>query len=240
MSHFKFKFQSGLRLIIVGDLHGDMPNLQKLLSILDYNEAKDLLVSVGDLVDRGHDSVGVFNFFFGHENRIAIMGNHEDMLLHALENPNSIRNWFANGGVWACDESDEVLAAVYAKANSMPVALEIETDTGELIAVVHAQVPPAFKTWAEFKSMAEVYAGARQKAMWEREYAKRKQAPLIPDVDLVVCGHTVMPQHTMIGNHLFLDTGSVFAEDTNNYKLTAMVLDPSQPLSKMRIVSCRR
>lgn len=240
MSHFKFKFQSGLRLIIVGDLHGDMPNLQKLLSMLNYDETKDLLVSVGDLVDRGPNSVGVFNFFFEHENRIAIMGNHEDMLLHALENPNSVGNWMANGGVWAIDQSNETMADMYAKAYSMPLALEIETDSGELIGVVHAQVPSAFKTWAEFKSMAEAYSGARQKAMWEREYAKRKRAPLIPDVDLVVCGHTVMHQHLMVGNHLFLDTGSVFADDTNNFKLTAMILDPAQPLSKMRIVSCRQ
>lgn len=240
MSHFKHKFQAGRRLIIVGDLHGDLPTLKKLLEQVSYSEESDLLVSVGDLIDRGPASVETFNFFFGHENRVAIMGNHEDMLLHALENPNSIGNWIANGGIWATNCDNETLADLYAKAHEMPVAIELETDLGETIGIVHAQVPTAFKTWGEFKSMAEAYVGARQRAMWEREYAKRNAAPVIPDIDLIVCGHSVTPQHKLVGNHLFIDTGSVFADDTNNFKLTAMILDPNTALDKMRIVSCRQ
>jgi serine/threonine protein phosphatase 1 len=235
-NHFKSKFQAGRRIIFVTDLHGDLPRLNKLLDLLNYSEEKDLLVSAGDLIDRGPNSKEVFDFFFTHENRTTIMGNHEDMMLAALETDFRIPNWIANGGAWAAECSNEELADMYAKAYELPVALELETDMGELIGVVHAQVPAAFKTWKEFKLMASTYVGARQRAMWERTYVHDQKAPVLPDIDLVISGHSVMPQHKKLGNHLFLDTGSVFAEETNNYKLTAAVLSPNTPVNKMRIV----
>src|SRR3546814_10866998 len=65
---------------IVGDLHGCLDLLQVELDRVGFDRAKDRLFSVGDLIDRGPDSMGCLRllrepWFF------AARGNHEDMLL---------------------------------------------------------------------------------------------------------------------------------------------------------------
>src|SRR3546814_1255791 len=43
---------------IVGDLHGCLDLLQAELTRIEFDRSKDRLFSVGDLVDRGPDSMG--------------------------------------------------------------------------------------------------------------------------------------------------------------------------------------
>ena len=44
---------------VVGDLHGCLPDLKALLTTVSFNPDKDRLIAVGDLVDRGPESLGV-------------------------------------------------------------------------------------------------------------------------------------------------------------------------------------
>jgi serine/threonine protein phosphatase 1 len=65
---------------VVGDLHGCHDLLQRVLNEVDFDEARDRLFSVGDLIDRGPDSLKCLEllsepWFF------AVKGNHEDMML---------------------------------------------------------------------------------------------------------------------------------------------------------------
>src|SRR4051794_14053788 len=50
------------RHIIIGDIHGCYKELLELLAHVGATD-EDILVSVGDLVDRGPDSPAVLNFF---------------------------------------------------------------------------------------------------------------------------------------------------------------------------------
>ncbi len=42
---------------VVGDLHGCYTNLMNKLDTIGFDNKKDLLISVGDLVDRGAENV---------------------------------------------------------------------------------------------------------------------------------------------------------------------------------------
>jgi serine/threonine protein phosphatase 1 len=64
------------RKIIIGDIHGCYDELLELLNQISPAE-DDLLISVGDIVDRGPKSLPVFDFFQNRENAIVVMGNHE-------------------------------------------------------------------------------------------------------------------------------------------------------------------
>ena len=70
--------------IFIGDVHGCLEELITLLSRLEYNSACDTLVFVGDLVDRGPESVGVVRHVrelqaeHGQEKVQCVMGNHEE------------------------------------------------------------------------------------------------------------------------------------------------------------------
>jgi bis(5'-nucleosyl)-tetraphosphatase (symmetrical) len=47
------------RTIFVGDVHGCIEEFDELLKTLSYNKSTDRLILLGDLIDRGPDSVGV-------------------------------------------------------------------------------------------------------------------------------------------------------------------------------------
>jgi serine/threonine protein phosphatase 1 len=78
------------RTIAVGDIHGDLEQLYNLWSRLPELEAGDTIVFLGDYVDRGPDSRGVVEFVRQLHTRtparvVALMGNHEQILLDAYE-----------------------------------------------------------------------------------------------------------------------------------------------------------
>ena len=65
---------------VVGDIHGYYDSFVKLLPKLSLNDG-DLLISIGDMIDGGPESVGVVELFMRNDQFIAILGNHEQMLL---------------------------------------------------------------------------------------------------------------------------------------------------------------
>lgn len=83
---------------VVSDIHGCYQWLMDELKRRHFNPAADLLISVGDIIDRGPDSVKCLQlmqekWFY------AVRGNHEQMALDALEN-NDFSLWSINGGNW--------------------------------------------------------------------------------------------------------------------------------------------
>jgi serine/threonine protein phosphatase 1 len=65
-----------MRTIVVGDIHGCYVELRQLLAKVELTDA-DCLISLGDIVDRGADSVKVYDFLKHRPNTIVLMGNHE-------------------------------------------------------------------------------------------------------------------------------------------------------------------
>jgi len=64
------------RTIVIGDVHGCLDELEDLLKTVD-RRSDDRVLIVGDLVDRGPDSIGVIRYCI--ENGIeSIMGNHDE------------------------------------------------------------------------------------------------------------------------------------------------------------------
>ncbi len=76
------------RVIIVGDVHGMYDELVSLLALVDFRP-DDQLVMLGDLIDKGPDSVGVVSMLRAMRERghdiVLLMGNHEEKLLRFYE-----------------------------------------------------------------------------------------------------------------------------------------------------------
>ncbi len=64
------------RTIITGDIHGCLTELKTLLANLEF-APDDLLLTVGDFLDRGPDSWAAARFFRDTPNAYCTMGNHE-------------------------------------------------------------------------------------------------------------------------------------------------------------------
>ncbi len=95
----------------VGDVHGCLDKLLRLLDVLNYDPAEDRLIFLGDYIDRGPDSKGVVDLLlrlrYENSDNIFLMGNHEDNFLtyvHACTTGEQDSYWlsepfFAGGGV---------------------------------------------------------------------------------------------------------------------------------------------
>jgi serine/threonine protein phosphatase 1 len=89
------------QLFVVGDLHGRLDMLELLLK--KWKSDSQRLVFIGDYIDRGPDSYGVIHRVqqlqadYGAK---AILGNHEQMFLNWLDDPEE--DWFLK---WKADQS---------------------------------------------------------------------------------------------------------------------------------------
>ncbi len=79
---------------LMGDLHGCFALLMNRLRQLRFDPWADLLISVGDLIDRGPQSADCLGLLRCRWFR-AVRGNHEQMALEALES-GDMRLWQMN------------------------------------------------------------------------------------------------------------------------------------------------
>jgi len=84
------------RIIIIGDLHGCLEEVQLLLDKIAYNTEHDRLIFVGDLVDRGPASAECVKFLreVGAE---TIRGNHDDKYIRFNKHTQKEKQSFNTG-----------------------------------------------------------------------------------------------------------------------------------------------
>ncbi len=193
-----------MRTLVVGDIHGCLTALKKLLELANLKPG-DRLVTLGDMVDRGQNSRGVLELLmdlYKKEILTPLRGNHEVMFLEAAQG--SSKNWLEAAGGRATLMSFGVQPGK-AWRNAIPIEVwrfinESCLDLVELENhfLVHANVeaglgledqPPSVIHWAKL------------------------DPPLMPHISgkIMVCGHTVM------GEGLPVDFGSAWCLDTGAY-----------------------
>ena len=95
-----------MRTLVIGDVHGKLALLNRLIAETGYRAGEDRLVFIGDLIDRGEDSRGVVERAMELQREapdtvVVIKGNHEVMMADALSEPDaaSAELWYYNGGI---------------------------------------------------------------------------------------------------------------------------------------------
>jgi serine/threonine protein phosphatase 1 len=89
-----------MRTLAIGDIHGCSQALRAVLEAA-RPRPQDLIITLGDYVDRGPDSYGVVEQLLALHRTgrlIALRGNHEEMMLRARENPERLQSWLDCGG----------------------------------------------------------------------------------------------------------------------------------------------
>ncbi|WP_255310873.1 metallophosphoesterase, partial [Proteus penneri] len=95
---------------------------------IDFDKEKDLLISVGDLIDRGDQNVECLDLINEKWFR-AVACNHEQMAIDALFNGGDVNNWLYNGGNWFFLQNyeEEILSrACLARAEKLPFIIEVK------------------------------------------------------------------------------------------------------------------
>ena len=96
----------GLRVYAVGDIHGHADLLSRMATLVaeDLSRAapkQAMTVFLGDYIDRGPASSAVIERLIRRDFPtpfVTLRGNHEQMLLDGLKEPDAIPDWLMNGG----------------------------------------------------------------------------------------------------------------------------------------------
>lgn len=204
------------RIFVIGDIHGCLEMLKRLMEGIDWDPSKDGLIFLGDYIDRGEDPKGVVDFILelSGEGRSVqcLMGNHEDLFLEFLEGADPA-NFIMNGGVSTMES--------YHMDGDMDRAQEVPPE--------HLRFLKALKPWIELDEYYVVHAGFRpevsleeqtlQDLVWIREpfifsshdYGKK-----------VIFGHTPFYDPLIMENKIGLDTGAVYGNRLTCLELPAM------------------
>jgi serine/threonine protein phosphatase 1 len=168
---------------------------------------KDRLFSVGDLIDRGSDSLKVVNllkepWFF------SVRGNHEQMAIDYFEKNLDSKNYKHNGGLWfilLTKSKQEQLTDIF---RQLPFAFEIDTEEGR-VGVIHADCP--VDNWNNLDN-ALTRLELVDVCLWSRDRITDKMEQPIENINKVYFGHSHVNKVTTLGNTIFIDTGAVFKQ----------------------------
>ncbi len=218
---------------VIGDLHGCYGLLVAEMEKAGFDKSKDRLFSVGDLIDRGPDSVKCMSLIYEPWFH-AVQGNHERMMFSAFlgvySTEHSPQDFFYNGGSWAqyCDEGPEFIKIVARDMmDNMPLAIEVTGDNGFLL--THAYWPNVEScrpnevrdidriVWD--RALAYRYKPILQRLGLYEEFMKNSARELFmlskfdPAKKVIYVGHNTLNNghNIFVDDHYMLDSGAYYA-----------------------------
>lgn len=213
---------------VVGDLHGHRALLEQQLEALGFDPTCDRLFSVGDLIDRGPDSLGTLALIeqpWFH----AVLGNHELMLLDHLgcfrSRLQSGRDFAESGGSWIVDalaQQRRRLMRLAEQVAELPMALHI--DSAVPFNVMHGDLMPIGSTQAQLlrRDLISVHKAERITASRDnlaaalkarsRSYAfdahrVQVSAQALGELPLTYVGHSPVRQVTVHNSYVYIEQG---------------------------------
>jgi serine/threonine protein phosphatase 1 len=190
---------------VFSDVHGHRAALERVLERVSPT-SDDRVFCLGDMIDRGPDPVGVIAVVRSLPHVCVLMGNHEDLMLSYLDDPedgSAAMNWGINGGSITSDaldalpkeDADELVGWV-----RVPAALGVDAGGGAplplrpcLAFVWTCRVPPRGMT----RPSRDFLSGRTpEDLLWIREDFWGARAGLAGSDaagPIVVCGHTPTP-----------------------------------------------
>lgn len=200
----------GQRVYAVGDVHGCLTRLQKMHEIirqdLEARPARATLIHLGDYIDHGPDSAGVLDHLLTKAPAlptINLLGDHERMLLDALDGDRAAAtDWLHGGGrgsleSWGLSPDlprEEWSRAIPERHVAFMRNLQRMHEAGGYL-FVHAGIRPGVDLRAQ--SLDDLVT-IRQPFLWtEQDFGK-----------IVVHGHSAGPEPVIAANRIGLDTGA--------------------------------
>jgi len=210
---------------IIGDLHGCYDELLAAMTYVKFDYAKDRMICVGDLIDRGKKSYECLKlldnpWFF------STFGNHEEMMYKSIMtgDPDWISQWKKYGGMWAWDWNFVATVDRWDLVKKYLKNLPLIITVGEgkdrynvLHAEIHNGLTPvtdeSIDKW-EFKNCNPAYI--REKILWGRAIIEgrlyNKAHEIQKDMSITYCGHTPVEKVVRKGAQVYIDTGIVFGD----------------------------
>ena len=228
---------------IVGDLHGELDKLTQLLTYINFDPTKDRLFSVGDIIDRGPQSVECAELIYEPWFYMT-MGNHELLMIQSIlaQNQAYLDVWNGNGGKWHHDVASSLLEEFAFLFAHQPLVISVGDDDNRYN-IVHAE----FVKYNHYHDLIPItnadidnwnFSLAHEDDMlWGRTIVEshwhfQSQSPRFckdqfhsNELSTTYVGHSAAPKArpTQIQKHVYLDTGAAMG-----YNLT--IASPTKKL----------
>jgi serine/threonine protein phosphatase 1 len=212
-----------MRKIAISDIHGCLDTFKALLDQVGLSKS-DALFLLGDFVDRGPASKGVFDYIMhlreeGYQVR-CLMGNHEDMMVRSMSNFDELEMWLLNGGnptleSFGVSYVEDIPAPYIDFINQMEYYIEVDD-----YLLVHAGinfVPPNSKS-SQGNFLFRIFDPLQDKKslLWIRDWHR--------DIDrdwlgnrTIVHGHTPLIRQEIVQMHKDLEKNQVLDIDNGGF-----------------------
>ncbi len=201
------------KIFVIGDIHGSIDMLKRLMDIIPWRMDKDLLIFLGDYIDRGSHGKEVVDYILmlkkDSDYIRCILGNHDAMFIDYLNGKN-IDQYLNNGG----------------DATLLSYGINNPQEGYNLVPKDHVRFFKSLEPYIELENYYFVHAGFRpgvkikeqklEDMLWIRngfidskyDFGKK-----------VIFGHTPLDKPLIMKNKIGIDTGAVYGE-----KLTCLEL----------------
>ncbi len=226
----------GTRVYAVGDIHGQLDLLSRTRELISDDaevdrRARNVVVYLGDYIDRGPDSRGVVELLASRPlarfEEIHLKGNHEDFMLEFLDDPGVGEHWYLNGGDTTL-ASYGVARAAMTEGPDRFVAVR-DRLRGKL-PVEHLAFLRSLVMYHVEGDYVFVHAGIRpgrpiaQQDAHDLLWIRREFISSEADHGCcVVHGHSITSEPEMRHNRIGIDTGAYYSG-----RLTCLVLDGAE------------
>jgi serine/threonine protein phosphatase 1 len=192
-----------MRHLAIGDIHGCFAALTTLAEFVPFRP-DDVVITLGDVIDRGPDSRAVLDWLIAYQRRgtlVALRGNHEVMMLQARDDPHSFAGWVQCGG--------QAALSSYATSGGVGRLEEIPESHWQF-------VEEETRAWFETETHFFVHANALPDYALEDQpdfilyWEKFDDPPPHESGKVMVCGHTpqISGRPRTIGHAVCIDTGA--------------------------------
>lgn len=205
------------KIYAVGDIHGCYDKLIALMDKIDIDFESDILVFLGDYIDRGPQSYEVVEYLANlksiHSNTVFLKGNHEEMLEKYLNGKDRV-SYLVNGGQQTLESYMNRPRA----EDEPPIPRK------------HLDFYNHLKIFYETESYIFVHAGLKNKVPVEKQKTedllwirKRFIESKYDFGKMVVFGHTPLHEPLMLPNKIGIDTGAVYGNKLTCVRLPELV-----------------
>lgn len=216
---------------VMSDIHGNKRNFDSILKQINLHPDDELYI-LGDVIDRYPDGIKILMWLMKRPNTWVLLGNHEYMMLKALDKPykadkwrteaardRALMHWYRNGGdvthAYLKRIRKETRDLIFDYLHSLPVNIELELDD-KIYRLVHASPVENYNT-----IHGRDYDDYYEFAVWHRW----NECHPVPEGCTMIFGHTPTVEFqddTVLKiwhgeNAIGIDCGSGYSEMQNYY-----------------------
>jgi serine/threonine protein phosphatase 1 len=207
------------KIFAIGDIHGCLGKLERLISNINADPQNDTIVFIGDYIDRGSGGREVVDYVIrlaaDYKNVVCLLGNHEYMLLRYLDGQDE-EMYLSNGG-------SATLFDYAISLSATPRERKAKIPRGHLI---------FFESLLEYYQTDDyffVHAGLKPGLVLNRQtihdFLWVRREFIDTDYDfgkMIVFGHTPLSYPLIMPNKIGIDTGAVFGGKLTCVELPAV------------------